>query len=139
MSISMHLKNWSLMYPDRRLTALAPGYDFVSTIAYLPDNEMALKLERSRRMTDLSLDQLSHLAAKARLPGKMVLDAATDTVRKFMDVWHHGHVVHDVSPTAIGPIEELLPQIPLVREAAIRDRHGAVTRRGLRTAGRRHR
>ncbi|MBB5536239.1 serine/threonine protein kinase HipA of HipAB toxin-antitoxin module [Rhizobium giardinii] len=34
----MHLKNWSVIYPDRR-TALAPAYDFVATIAYIPMNE----------------------------------------------------------------------------------------------------
>src|SRR5690606_31827552 len=33
----MHLKNWSLIYPDRRTAALAPAYDFVSTIPYIPD------------------------------------------------------------------------------------------------------
>lgn len=31
----MHLKNWSLIYPDRRRAALAPAYDFVSTIPYI--------------------------------------------------------------------------------------------------------
>jgi serine/threonine-protein kinase HipA len=77
----MHLKNWSLIYPDGRQAALAPGYDFVSTIAYLPDNKMALTLGRSKAMTALSLDQLSYLAAKARLPKKLVLDAAGETVR----------------------------------------------------------
>jgi serine/threonine-protein kinase HipA len=34
----MHLKNGSLIYPDRRRAALAPAYDFVSTIASLPDD-----------------------------------------------------------------------------------------------------
>jgi serine/threonine-protein kinase HipA len=29
----MHLKNWSLIYPARRRAALAPAYDFVSTVA----------------------------------------------------------------------------------------------------------
>ena len=38
----MHLKNWSLIYPDRRAAMLAPAYDFVSTIAYLPDDRLAL-------------------------------------------------------------------------------------------------
>jgi len=32
----MHLKNWSLIYPDRKKAALSPGYDFVSKIACLP-------------------------------------------------------------------------------------------------------
>ena len=30
----MHLKNWSLMYPDNRHARLSPAYDFVSTIPY---------------------------------------------------------------------------------------------------------
>ena len=38
----MHLKNWSLIYPDRRRAALAPAYGFVSTIAYIPDKNAAL-------------------------------------------------------------------------------------------------
>nr|WP_244617037.1 MULTISPECIES: HipA domain-containing protein [unclassified Rhizobium] len=28
----MHLKNWSLIYPDRRTPALSPAYDLLSTI-----------------------------------------------------------------------------------------------------------
>tara|TARA_R110002095_G_scaffold111930_1_gene97772 strand:- start:5506 stop:5865 length:360 start_codon:yes stop_codon:yes gene_type:complete len=38
----MHLKNWSLIYPDGRTPALAPAYDFVSTIAYIEDENMTL-------------------------------------------------------------------------------------------------
>src|SRR6202021_3212860 len=34
----MHLKNWSLIYVDRRRAALAPPYDFVSPIPSPPDN-----------------------------------------------------------------------------------------------------
>jgi serine/threonine-protein kinase HipA len=83
----MHLKNWSLIYPDGRQPALAPGYDFVSTIAYIEDDAMALKLVRSRKMADLSLDALAHLAAKARLPETLVLNIARETVARFKDAW----------------------------------------------------
>jgi len=31
-----HLKNWSLVYPDRRIPTLAPAYDLVSTAIYAP-------------------------------------------------------------------------------------------------------
>jgi serine/threonine-protein kinase HipA len=116
----MHLKNWSLIYPDRRQAALAPGYDFVSTIAYLPDINMALTLGRSKAMTDLSLDQLSYMAAKARLPEKLVLDAGRETVERFTDVWKGGRTIQDVSPQAIKPINELLGRIPLVDELSSR-------------------
>src|SRR5215472_245653 len=40
----MHLKNWSLRYPDGRSPQLSPGYDFVSTIRYVDDRTMALSL-----------------------------------------------------------------------------------------------
>jgi serine/threonine-protein kinase HipA len=83
----MHLKNWSLIYPDGRSPRLSPAYDLLSTIAYIRDESMALKYSRTRKMTELSKDELSHLAAKARLSEKLVLDAARDAVSRFKDVW----------------------------------------------------
>jgi serine/threonine protein kinase HipA of HipAB toxin-antitoxin module len=44
----MHLKNCSLTYPDRRTAALAPAYDFVSTVPYIPNETIALKVSRKR-------------------------------------------------------------------------------------------
>src|SRR5882724_4010369 len=79
----MHLKNWSLIYPDRRRAALAPAYDFVSTIAYLPDDNAALKVSRSKRFDAFSEDELSHLSAKAKLPEHLVLETARETVERF--------------------------------------------------------
>ena len=77
----MHLKKWSLIYPDRRHAALAPAYDLVSTIAYLPDDSAALKFSRTRRFSEFSEDELAHLAARALLPEKLVLDAARENRR----------------------------------------------------------
>lgn len=113
----MHLKNWSLIYQDRKTAALAPGYDFVSTIAYLPDEKMALTLGRSKLMTELSFDQLAYLAAKAKLPEKLVLDAAKETVVQFMDVWQ-SRVFQNTSPKVVEPIKELLARIPIVDEVS---------------------
>lgn len=113
----MHLKNWSLIYPDGRQAALSPGYDFVSTIAYLSDCNMALTLGRSKDMTQLSLDQLSYLAAKARLPEKLVLDTARATVERFMAAWEGGKGIGAYAPEAVEPINRLLGEIPFVGEA----------------------
>ena len=112
----MHLKNWSLIYPDRKNAALSPGYDFVSTIAYLPDASMALTLGRSKKMADLSLNQLSYLAGKARLPERLVLDAAKDTVEKFFSAWDHGSVYHDLDHKVSGAINDHLRTIALVAD-----------------------
>ena len=110
----MHLKNWSLIYPDGKKATLAPGYDFLSTIAYLPDTRMALTLGRSKQMTELSLDQLSYFAAKARLPEKLVHDAALTTVDKFITTWKKWRRSKGIFRHITDPIDELLPRIPLV-------------------------
>ena len=49
----MHLKNWSLIYPDRRTPLLSPAYDFVSTIPYIEDDEAALKYARTSKFAGL--------------------------------------------------------------------------------------
>jgi len=83
----MHLKNWSLIYRDQRQPALAPGYDFVSTIAYLSDEEMALKLGKTKKMTDLTVDQLKYFAGKAALPETLVVGSAQETIEAFKTFW----------------------------------------------------
>lgn len=114
----MHLKNWSLIYPDRRNPALSPSYDFVSTITWLADENMALTLGRSKKMTDLSLDQLAYLAGKARIPERLVLRTAKETVVRFLDLWHGENTIQPISPETVGAVNELLGRIPLVNETA---------------------
>lgn len=50
----MHLKNWSLLYPDRRHATLAPAYDFVATIPYLPNDRLALTFGGSKEMSSIT-------------------------------------------------------------------------------------
>ncbi len=38
-------------------------------------------------MTEVSNDELRHLAAKARISEKLVLDTAAETVERFKDTW----------------------------------------------------
>jgi serine/threonine-protein kinase HipA len=83
----MHLKNWSMIYADRWTARLAPAYDFVATIAYLPDDQAALKYSRTKRFNEFSEDELSHLAACAKLPETLVLDTARETVALFHEAW----------------------------------------------------
>ena len=85
----MHLKNWSLIYPDRRSAALAPAYDFVSTIAYLPDDRLALTFVDSKQFSSITNDQFERFAAKARLPTKLTLDTVHETVARFSETWRN--------------------------------------------------
>lgn len=83
----MHLKNWSLIYRDRRTPSIAPAYDFVSTIAFLPDEMAALKFAKQKRMKDFGFDELKLLAAKAGAPETLVVKTAKSTVERFLDAW----------------------------------------------------
>lgn len=83
----MHLKNWSLIYPDRRNAALAPAYDLVSTIPYIPHDDMGLKTSRTRTFAGLTREELEHLAAKAAVPTQLVWATARETVERFHQHW----------------------------------------------------
>lgn len=109
----MHLKNWSLIYPDRRRAALAPAYDFVSTIANLKDDHAALTVSRSRRFDQFTTDELSHLAAKASLPEKVVLDTALETVALFHQHWRAEKANLPLPQPVIDAIERHLAIVPI--------------------------
>jgi HipA N-terminal domain len=109
----MHLKNWSVIYPDRRTAALAPSYDFVSTIAYIPDSKAALNVSRTKRFDEFTEDELSHLAAKARLPEKLVLDTARETVALFHQHWGAEKANLPLADTVVQAIDSHLATIPI--------------------------
>lgn len=111
----MHVKNWSVYYPDRQKARLAPAYDFVSTIAYpgLDDEEAALKFSRTKRFDAFGVDELEHLAGRAGLPGKMVVDTAKATVEAFRQVWGAEQKNLPLHRDVIAAIEQQLGRVPL--------------------------
>lgn len=84
----MHLKNWSLIYPDARKPDLSPAYDFVSTIPYIKGDNLALNFTDSKNFTSLSQDQFQRFAVKAEVPEHIVLETVDETVAQFKEVWN---------------------------------------------------
>ena len=82
-----HLKNWSLMYPDRRTPKLAPAYDLVATVPYLPADRLALSLGDTKEFADIDLNRFRRFAEKAGLPTRIVLKAARETADQVRDLW----------------------------------------------------
>ncbi|MFV1582658.1 MULTISPECIES: type II toxin-antitoxin system HipA family toxin [unclassified Phaeobacter] len=113
----MHLKNWSLIYPDGRYARLSPAYDFVSTIPYIPGDSAALNYSRTKDFTEFTWDELEHLSAKAALPTKLVLATARETVDLFMEKWttekRHLPMRKDVTET----IDAHLETLPIISES----------------------
>ncbi len=108
----MHLKNWSLIYRDQKNPMLAPAYDFVSTIPYLPDDALALKFVDSKLFNSLTTEQFSRFATKANIPRDLVIHAMEETVERFRAVWRKiGD--YPLDEEMIDTIVELLKSIPI--------------------------
>lgn len=83
----MHLKNWSLLYPDTRLPVLSPAYDLVSTIPYIQDDHLALNFGDSRSLKEITVDQLRRFAEVARMPVSPLSQLVRDTIEKTISEW----------------------------------------------------
>jgi len=83
----MHLKNWSLVYPDERTPVLSPAYDFVSTIPYLPDDRLGLNFGRSRSLSSITRDQVRRFADSAGLAASPVWDVVRETAERTVEAW----------------------------------------------------
>lgn len=110
----MHLKNWSLIYPDQIKPRLAPVYDFVSTIPYIKDKNAALTYARTKEMAKLDQDELSYFASKSRIPERLVLDETRKTVEQFLELWHAHKNQLPLSKHVIGVIENHFNSLALL-------------------------
>ena len=112
----MHLKNWSLIYADGRTPTLSPAYDLLSTIPYIADETMALKYSRTKKMAEFSKDELKHLAAKARISEKLVLDTAAETVARFKQVWSEQKTKLPLEKKVVEMVDAHAASIPIYSE-----------------------
>ena len=83
----MHLKNWSLLYPDRRTPALSPGYDFVATLPYIPNDTLALSFGDSRSLSEITPEQMRRFADTARIPASPLWKIAVETAERTAESW----------------------------------------------------
>jgi serine/threonine-protein kinase HipA len=84
----MHLKNWSLIYHKAGdKPQLAPVYDVLSTIPYIPADVMALSLAGERALKAMNVQRWKAFANRGRLPEAAVLRAVVDTVERVNELW----------------------------------------------------
>jgi len=83
----MHLKNWSLLYRDRRTPVLSPAYDFVATLPYIPGDKLGLTFGGSRSLSEISTDQLRRFADAARLPTSPLWPIVVETAERTVAEW----------------------------------------------------
>lgn len=83
----MHLKNWSLLYRDGRRPSLAPAYDYVSTVAYLPQQQLALGFGGSKEIETITRDQIRRFADTGRLATNALWEIVQDTAEQTALAW----------------------------------------------------
>jgi serine/threonine-protein kinase HipA len=76
-------------------------------------DRMALNYARTRKFADIAKDKLTYLAAKAKLPEKLVLDTAMQTVDRFHSTWQRRKKDLGLSPDTIEKIEVHIKRAPL--------------------------
>ncbi len=84
----MHLKNWSLLYPDGRIPILSPAYDLISTIPYIHDDELALSFGDSKSFREISPNQIRRFANTARIPASPLAQLVLETVERTVTAWN---------------------------------------------------
>lgn len=59
-----HLKNWVVIYPDGQRPQLSPVFDVVPTVLYIKDDNLGLKLGKSREFADIDARSFERLAVR---------------------------------------------------------------------------
>lgn len=98
-----HLKNWSLIYHDRRTPTLSPAYDLVSTAPYFPDDQpddFGLRLGGTKTMGRVHRGGFQRLQSRLGVGNRDVLDIVDETVAKFVQAWSGESRV--AYPVAVG-------------------------------------
>lgn len=83
----MHLKNWSLIYPDGRNARLAPMYDYVCTRRYYPTANLALTVGGRRAFEAIDKTSLRTFADRAEISPKRTTIVANETVERLKEAW----------------------------------------------------
>jgi serine/threonine-protein kinase HipA len=120
----MHLKNWSLTYPDGRAPKLAPAYDYVSTIPYIKNDRLALNFGDSKEFFPVDRARSDRFAEKARLPDEAVWSAIEETATRTWEEWKRVRaaqtIPHDVHKDIDSHVEKSMSGFHFDRAAAIR-------------------
>ena len=108
-----HLKNWSVIYPDGRSAKLAPAYDLVATVPYIPGDRLALSLGDTKDFAEVDVERFRRFADKAGLPVRLVLQTVRDTAARVRDLWPKHEAARALPNSIRNAIDEHMRTVPL--------------------------
>ncbi|MDZ4836905.1 MAG: HipA domain-containing protein [Candidatus Melainabacteria bacterium] len=113
----MHLKNWSIVYPDCRQPELSPAYDLVSTVVY-PNISKSLphKMAGVKSFDRIGMDAFRNFAKIAELPEKQVLRAVNETIERIHEAWPRLRGDMPIPESFKRSIENHMETVPLLKK-----------------------
>ena len=83
-----HLKNWTLIYPDAVNPGLAPAYDIVSTLPYVPsETGIALNLGKQKKWHFMNLETFQTWSNRIDVPWPAIKVHLLDALAAARDLW----------------------------------------------------
>ena len=83
-----HLKNWSLIYPNRITAELAPAYDIVYTQAYIPGEfQMSLNLAGSKDWYTMNMAHFETWSKSIGVPWRAIKFHLDEVMEKACGTW----------------------------------------------------
>lgn len=114
----MHLKNWTLLYPDGRRPVLSPVYDMLSTLPYVSQREsMGLSFAKSKDFREFSSNRIARFAERLGLDPISLLMPAQRIAEDFPDAWSDAKRDAPMPIYMQDAIDKHLQDLPIFREA----------------------
>jgi serine/threonine-protein kinase HipA len=111
----MHLKNWSLLYPDGRNPVLSPAYDLVSTVPYLPNEGLALNIAGEKSFAGIDEDRFRRFAEKALLPEHATLATVGRVKDAVLSSWPAVKKASLIPESITSKIDSHMTSLPLAK------------------------
>jgi len=113
-----HLKNWSLIYPDRIQPAWSPLYDQVATVAWrAPRRELSLKLGGVKSFAGLDRQTFDRFADRAEIDRANLARLIDETLERLHDAWRKLRNDLPLVSSHRKAIEDHWRQVPLLKSA----------------------
>ncbi|MEM9693763.1 MAG: HipA domain-containing protein [Myxococcota bacterium] len=84
-----HLKNWSLIYRDRRTPRLSPAYDLVSTRVYLGADDLAVQLSGTRAFEGVNADSFDRVGRQLGWEAQRTRGLVRETADSIVTQWQN--------------------------------------------------
>ena len=111
-----HLKNWSLIYPDRVRAAWSPLYDQVATVAWRePARALALKLAGVKDFGQVDRETFHRFASRAAIDRSRVDQVIDETIERTRSAWREP-ATSSLVPAHEQAIRDHWRSVPLLRD-----------------------